>query len=197
MISFNGNYFYRKEGQTMVEEKNKKRIYRSVETTEQKVDRETGEILSESFQQTEFGYVDTEPQYIKIYLDCILRFKNLSSSLNPILVALCKHMHFADKNQIVFVNKYTKELICSDCGVKIKRVEQAIKQFTEAGILKRQARGVYIVNPYIISRGSWEDIKKLRATFDFMTGDIDIDVSVDIEQSKKKQKPDQTELQTA
>lgn len=160
------------------QDENKKRIYKATEVSQYNVDRETGEVMSESHQQTEMGYVETEPQYIKIYLDCILRFKNLSSSLNPILIALCKHMHFADKNQIVFVNKYVKDIICKECGVKTKRVEQAVKQFVEAGLLKRQARGVYLVNPYIISRGNWEDVKKLRATFDFITGDITVDSNV-------------------
>ena len=87
-------------------------------------------------------------------------------------------MNFADKDQIVFVNKYIKDLICAECGVKTKRVEQAIKQFVEVGLLKRKARGVYLVNPYIISRGKWEDVKKLRATFDFITGDFEVDSNV-------------------
>lgn len=156
----------------------KKRIYKSIETNYQAVDRETGEIFSESSEQTEMGYVEMEPQYIKIYLDCILRFKGISSSLNPVLISLCKHMQFADKEQIVFVNKYIKDRICEDCKVSIKRVEQAVRQFTEAGILKRKARGVYMVNPYIISRGRWEDVKKLRATFDFVTGDIEVESNV-------------------
>ena len=159
----------------------KKRIYRSIEQTRLDVDRETGEVLSESAEQIEMGYVEMEPQYIKIYLDTILKFKGISSSFNPILLALCRHMHFADKNQIVFVNKYVKDIICAECGVKTKRVEQAVKQFVEAGLLKRQARGVYLVNPYIISRGKWEDIKKLRATFDFITGDISVDTNVSTE----------------
>lgn len=160
----------------------KKRIYKSVERESFEVDRETGEITKEQYEQTEMGYVEMEPQYIKIYLDCILRFKGISSSLNPILLSLCKHMHFADKNQIVFVNKYVKDIICAECNVKTKRVEQAIKQFVEAGLLKRQARGVYLVNPYIISRGKWEDVKKLRATFDFITGDISVDTNVNEEE---------------
>lgn len=153
----------------------KKRIYKTDKQDAYFVDRETGEILASSHEETESAYVETEPQYIKIYLDCILRFKGISSSLNPILLSLCRHMHYANQNQMVFVNKYVKELICEECGVKIKRVEQAIKQFTEAGILMRHARGVYLVNPYIISRGRWEDVKKLRATFDFMDGSIVLD----------------------
>lgn len=157
---------------------NKKRIYRSTEVTNRVVDNKTGEVTSEDTAIIEMGYVDTEPQYIKIYLDCILRFKGISSSFNPILLSLCKHMQYADQNQIVFVNKYIKEIICSECGVKIKRVEQAIKEFVDSGLLMRKARGVYLVNPYIISRGKWEDIKKLRATFDFMTGDIEVESNV-------------------
>lgn len=159
-------------------DENKKRIYRSIEATNRIVDNQTGEITSEQTEQIEVGYVDAEPQYIKVYLDCILRFKGLGSSLNPILLALCRHMNFADKDQIVFVNKYTKDLICEECGIKTKRVEQAVKQFVEVGLLKRKARGVYVVNPYIISRGKWEDVKKLRATFDFITGDIKVDSNV-------------------
>lgn len=159
-------------------DENKKRIYRSIEQTSRVVDRETGEVTQEISEQTEMAYVETEPQYIKIYLDCILKFKGMSNSLNPILLALCKHMQFADKDQIVFVNKYVKDIICAECGIKTKRVEQAIKQFVEAGLLKRRARGVYLVNPYIISRGKWEDVKKLRATFDFMTGDIEVESNV-------------------
>lgn len=157
---------------------NKKRIYRSVETASRTVDTQTGEVLSEDTQTTEMSYVEMEPQYIKIYLDCILKFKGISSSFNPILLSLCKHMQYADRNQIVFVNKYIKEIICSECGVKIKRVEQAIKEFVDSGLLMRKARGVYLVNPYIISRGKWEDIKKLRATFDFMTGYIEVESNV-------------------
>lgn len=157
---------------------NKKRIYRSLETASRTVDTQTGEVLSEDTQTTEMSYVEMEPQYIKIYLDCILKFKGISSSFNPILLSLCKHMQYADRNQIVFVNKYIKEIICSECGVKIKRVEQAIKEFVDSGLLMRKARGVYLVNPYIISRGKWEDIKKLRATFDFMTGDIEVESNV-------------------
>ena len=159
-------------------DENKKRIYRSIETTNMITDMQTGEIIAEQTEHIEAGYVDAEPQYIKIYLDCILRFKGLGSSLNPILLALCRHMSFADKEQIVFVNKYVKDLICAECGLKTKRIEQAIKQFVEVGLLKRKARGVYLVNPYIISRGKWEDIKKLRATFDFLTGDIEVDSNV-------------------
>lgn len=161
-----------------MEDENKKRIYRSIEATNRIVNQETGEITVEQTKRTEVGFVDAEPPYIKVYLDCILKFKGLSSSLNPILLALCRHMNFADKDQIIFVNKYVKDLICAECGVKTKRVEQAIKQFVEVGLLKREARGVYLVNPYIISRGKWEDVKKLRATFDFITGDIEVNSDV-------------------
>lgn len=158
--------------------KDKKRVYQQMTEEIKVVDTNSGEITEEVSKKTEMSYVEMEPQYIKVYLDCILKFKGISSSFNPILLSLCKHMQYADKNQIVFVNKYVKEIICSECGVKIKRVEQAIKQFVESGLLLRQARGVYLVNPYIISRGKWEDIKELRATFDFMTGDIEVESNV-------------------
>lgn len=166
-------------------EQNKKRVYKSVESQREVVDMTTGEVMSASKEQIEMGYVDAEPQYIKVYLDCVLKFKGISSSFNPILLSLCKHMQYADKDQIVFVNKYIKDLICRDCDVSLKRVEQAINQFVKVGILVRKARGVYAVNPYIISRGKWEDVKKLRATFDFVTGDIKLDTNVEVDDTVK------------
>ena len=38
-------------------------------------------------------------------------------------------------------------------------------------------RGVYIVNPYIIAKGKWENVKKLRATFDFIEKTFSADIS--------------------
>ena len=154
-------------------EPNKKRVYKTTDVKSTLVDWKTGEVKEQSEQHTEMLYAETEPAYIKIYIDTILKFKGISSSLNPILISLCKHMNFADGGQIVYVNKYVKERICEDCNVSIKRVEQAVRQFTEGGILMRVSRGVYRVNPYIISRGSWEDIKVLRGKFDFMTGEFE------------------------
>ena len=159
-------------------EQQKKRIYRESTAKSEIVNVETGEVISTADTSITEGYVDREPDYIKLYIDTVLTFKGITKALNPVLIALCKHMNFADKEQIVYVNSYTKSLMMQDTGLKLKRVEQAIKQFADAGIIMRVSRGVYRVNPNIIARGKWNDIKLLRATFNFMTGDIKSDIEL-------------------
>lgn len=158
-----------------------KTIYKESDEKIQVVDLETGEITQEHQKHVEKSYTDAEPDYIKLYLDTVLTFKGISKALNPVLVSLCKHMSYADKDQIVYVNKYVKTCIEKDTGLKVKRIEQAIKEFKNVGILMQVSRGVYRVNPNIIGRGLWTDIKRLRATFDFVTGDVQADIIASVD----------------
>ena len=159
-------------------EQRKRRVYRESTAKSEIVDVETGEIVSSSDTTITESYADREPDYIKLYIDTVLTFKGITTALNPVLIALCKHMTYADRDQIVYVNAYTKSRIMEDTGLKLKRVEQAIRQFADAGIIMRVSRGVYRVNPNIIARGNWNDIKRLRATFDFVTGSVQSDIQL-------------------
>lgn len=122
-----------------------------------------------------------EPNYVKVYLDTVLIFKDISKSLNPILFEFLKYMSYANIHnstggQITFVNKTMKEVIAKSSNVTIKRVDQAITQFVKSDIFKRVGTGTYQVNPNIFGKGDWKDIKKIRATFDFNTGEIKADI---------------------
>lgn len=119
---------------------------------------------------------NTEPPYVKLYIDCVLTVKGLQKGLNPILIGFLEHMSYAGTElyggQIIFVNKALKECIANKLKVGIKRIDQAITQFVKANIFKRVAVGTYQVNPNIIGKGEWKDIKKIKANFDFNTGEI-------------------------
>lgn len=50
-------------------------------------------------------------------------------------------------------------------------------------------RGVYIVNPYIIAKGKWNDIKKFRTTFDYIEKTIEPQINqFDIEDYLKEER---------
>ena len=122
-----------------------------------------------------------EPNYVKVYLDTVLIFKDISKSLNPVLFEFLKYMSYANIHdstggQIIFVNKTMKEVIAKSSNVTIKRVDQAITQFVKSDIFKRVGTGTYQVNPNIFGKGDWKDIKKIRATFYFNTGEIKADI---------------------
>ena len=125
---------------------------------------------------------DREPDYIKLYLDCVCTFKGLSTALSPVLIGFCHFMTWADsehQKQMVFTNSYVKEQVAQMTGLKVDRVNKALKAIVDAGIFVRvpKKRGVYEVNPFIIAKGSWSDIKKLRANFDFVNGTITPEVT--------------------
>ena len=81
-------------------------------------------------------------------------------------------MTYAKEGQIVNLNKVTKTMIAENMGVSIKRLDQVISELKNYDILRKIQNGVYSVNPYIVARGSWADIRKLQMHYDYMTGEM-------------------------
>jgi len=123
----------------------------------------------------------TEPEYVKLYIDCVLTVKGLRKGLNPIFLAFLPYMSYADINgqgggQVIFVNKAMKDIIAKKLNLGIDSINKALSEFTKAGIFKRLTVGTYQVNPNIVGKGEWKDIKNIRATFDFGNKDIVADI---------------------
>lgn len=156
----------------MEKETKKKSVFESTTTI---IDKDTGVIQEQRREVVQVA--DKEPDYIKLYLDCICTFKGLNKGLSTILIAFCSHMTWADDEesgkQVIFVNSITKKSVAKKVGVGVDRLNKALKDIVEAGIFRRIARGCYEVNPFIIAKGKWSDIKTLRANFDFMNGTIE------------------------
>lgn len=149
-----------------------------------KVDSETGEIIAHE-QTTEIRSiinkkVSNEPDYIKIYkyVNTLFAYKGIKQSLTPFIIEISYHMTYANEGQIVNLNRVTKKIIADNLGVTIKRVDQVISELKKYDILRKIQNGVYSVNPYIVSRGGWGDVKKLQAHFDFATGQMAIEADV-------------------
>ncbi len=144
-----------------------RRIERDV-FVERNFSTETGEIVSSKT----VSRVKDEPDYVKLYLDCLLTVKGLRKGLNPILVSLLKHMSYANSEdatggQIIIVNKFLKETIANNLGLGIDSINKALGSFADSGIFKRIAVGTYQVNPDFVGKGEWKDIRNIKATFDF------------------------------
>jgi hypothetical protein len=113
-----------------------------------------------------------EPNYIKLYIDCLLCLKELSKTFNPILLEFLKHMSYASTSdniggQIIYVNSLMKKNIAKRLNITVKRIEQGITQFVKSNIFKRIGTGTYQVNPDFFGKGEWKDIKNIKANFDF------------------------------
>ena len=136
------------------------------------------------------AYVGKEPDYVKIYTDCMLVVNHISPSLSPFIVAFSRWMTYANFDQEAYrCTVQTNEIVRSDvaryCGVSDARVKQAIKELVEAEIFiplvinGKKKRGIYFVNPWVIGKGEWKDIKQLRGQFEFVSGASSVKVIED------------------
>ena len=122
-----------------------------------------------------------EPDFVKLYIDCVFTVKGVKKGFNPIFVAFLEYMSYSDTNnehggQLIFVNKAMKAAIAKKVGLSLVSVNNAITDFVKKGLFKRVDVGTYQVNPNIVGRGKWSDIKNIRATFDFGNKDIVADI---------------------
>lgn len=162
----------------------RKSIVKKTNRTE--VNIETGE-LRHIVTENQIGVVETEPDYIKIYINTQLCLNNLDPSLAPYIIAFGPHMTYANDEHykhMVMTNEFVREDVAKTLGVTPKRVEQIITKLIENGIFipiyketeqngiikQTKKRGFYFVNPWVVAKGKWSDIKQLQQNIDFVRG---------------------------
>jgi hypothetical protein len=151
------------------------------------MDIDTGQMRRVVTDQT-VGMVDSEPDYIKIYIGTQLCLNNLDPSLAPYIIAFGPYMTYANDSQyqhMVTTNIVCREGVAATLGVTVYRVDQIIKKLVATGIFipvvhrvehdgivtQKKRRGMYFVNPWVVAKGSWKDIKKLQQNIDFVKGE--------------------------
>ena len=162
--------------------KDRKRLLRE----ETEVDYQTGEVT----RRKHTVQFEPEPNYIKLYLDCLGVFSGnagWSVSLNEIFIELLKLVSYADDDQLVTVNAYVKKRIAEKTGKSVRRIEQALQSWIDNKVLFRVARGTYQLNPYLFGRGDWRDVKNLRSSIDFANRTMETEkVFIDVEHEVKE-----------
>jgi len=129
-------------------------------STREFLDKETGEML-EHETNTEY-VVPREPDYVKLYLNDLGILNNVSNS--ALLWVLIRKMNY--DGEVFFVGNQTKK-ICAELGIKDSGFWKQIKKMVDAEILIKQSRGVYMFNPYLIAKGKWVDIERIRMTVEY------------------------------
>lgn len=144
------------------------------------INHETGEVISESHSHTEHAKIPAEPPFVKLYLDCLAKFKDMQISFNPILIEMLSYASYANTDienggMMLVLSKTLKLIIAKKCNVSLNRVNQAVSEFVKRGYFKRLGLGTYQLNADIFGKGHWKDIYNIRtiqANFDFGTGTV-------------------------
>lgn len=111
-----------------------------------------------------------EADYLKVYkyTNTLFAFKGIPLSYVPFVVEIGRYMSYADDGQLVILNKFIKDKIAETLDVKLDRVNKVIKELKDFDVLRPTgSRGVFAVNPFVISCGDSVHVEELKAQFDF------------------------------
>lgn len=146
-----------------IKEKQKRRIMGKViyEEVERNVNHETGEVTNEK--STKRVRSEPEPPYFKVYLEEVETILKLPKDSHKLIFEMAKEMKY---DGIINVNGYLKEKWMKSLGYTNKQsINNAISKLTQKEALKRIGTGCYQINPHIIAKGSWEEIKLCRGAW--------------------------------
>lgn len=133
------------------------------------VDTATGEIKQiEEFQ--EFS-VQSEPAFVKLYLENIKMLYNLTVSNHKILNELLKICNYGGE---IILNSSVKKRICESLQTTIGTFDNSLLNLKQHDIIRQQVRGIYFVNPELFGKGPWSSVyqdrakyKKIKMTIEF------------------------------
>ena len=146
------------------------------ETFREYVNEETGEIVRLPIEvSTRSVRFEDEPEYIKLYLKTIGAFTDIRGTSSRLFYELVKRMEYANDEQRVYLNAMLRKDLQSAMGVRKSAFDKALRELRDRGIIRRLGPNTYAMNPLFVGKGKWKDIKRLRATFDFITGDVEAD----------------------
>lgn len=151
------------------------------------VDTITGEVLSQTEEKeiTSQAIGESEPDFIKLYLNRLAKIQGLNNSQASVLFEIAKKMPWAsDADQDIVLNAYIKEKIAKKLKVTMQYIKDTIAKLVKDGMLIRQGTprsATYIINPLYIAKGKWEDIKKLQLKISFSPEQGEVIEGVEIE----------------
>lgn len=126
------------------------------------IDVESGELVKNH--EIKISQKETEPPYVKMYLEDISRIYGLPEKASKLLKVLVKNMSYTN---IVAMYKPIKLMICKELNYSLNTVNAAVNDLVKEGIIIRIARGLYMVEPNLFGKGKWEDIKKIRMIVEY------------------------------
>ena len=127
----------------------------------QRID-ENGEV-QRSATVTTITKLPKEPDYIKLYIDDIGHLLGLQEGHRSILLYIAASVGY---DGFVTLTLARKTRIAATVGMAVKTVDNAITAMVKSGLLRREGRCEYELNPSYFARGEWAHIRERREAFD-------------------------------
>ena len=103
-----------------------------------------------------------EPNYIKLYVDDIGYLMGIQEGHRAILLYIAASVGY---DGFVTLTLARKARIAATVGFAVKTVDNAITGLVKAGILRREGRSEYELNPSMFAKGEWATIRERRESF--------------------------------
>lgn len=127
------------------------------------IDGNTGLVTENKIEQ-QFITQNKEPAFIKLYLDDLILINNLPTSSSNILWELVKGITYDNE---IMLNSSVKKRICARLDIKMQTLDNALTKFVKKQILFRVEKGIFLPNPYLFAKGSWNEVKELRMVINY------------------------------
>lgn len=122
------------------------------------VNHETGEIKESTTVRAVKG---EEPSYIKLYLQDISYLYGLPATAGDLMHELLQYVTYG--TQQIVLNASVKEKICEVTGIAKQTLNNRLQDLVNKGIIARDGRGVFVLNPYLFGKGDWKSVRELRS----------------------------------
>ena len=134
---------------------------KTVKKVTETVDVSSGEIISEKVQSVTW---QTEPEYVKLYLEDLSKILGLKGNTSTVLLALIRKMNW--DAEIVLTLDMKKELAMV-LKLKLNTIEHNISDLVKEGLFIKKGINWYLVNPYYFGKGDWNSVKRIRLSISY------------------------------
>lgn len=121
---------------------------------------EDGEVLSTKHDRTFKSVRDSEPSYIKFYLQDTERYDLLKRGTEKLLKELFKYISYNDNR--IYLNSTIRKNISEKLNIKEQTLSNGLNELKKHQLLIHLDKSVYMANTLYFAKGEWAKLKKHR-----------------------------------
>ncbi|MCF6438047.1 replication/maintenance protein RepL [Pseudoalteromonas luteoviolacea] len=130
-------------------------------TTSKSVQDKSGNIIESQTVDEYKSYKDSEPSFVKEYLQDQTKLDNLKKGTVKIFKRLFPLVVFNDN--LIILNASIKKDLCLTLGIQLSTLNNALNELKKSQLLIHIDTGVYMLNVFYYAKGHWSEIKKIRS----------------------------------